>query len=111
MSSQKTALDLLRDIKNRPALYFGNERPFTALIGFLTGVQVGYSIARDDSSIMASDFVPEGFHRFVTERFGRTYPDGGRGWMTFVRENTNTEEEAFELFVSLREEFDTTQSS
>ena len=85
-------------------MYFGTtERPFSLVIAFMTGVQLGQDLA-------GVDFVPEGFHRFVTEKFGQTYPDGGRGWMTFVQENTKSEEEALDLFIRLREEFESRKS-
>ena len=50
--------------------------------------------------------IPDGFHKFVTGYFGRVYPDGGKGWQTFIREHTSTEQEAFELFFCLRDEYE-----
>jgi hypothetical protein len=50
--------------------------------------------------------VPTDFHKFVTERFGRRFPAGGKGWQTFIEENTNNEKEAFALFFQLRAQYD-----
>jgi hypothetical protein len=98
-----TPIEMLRSIQKRPAMYFGtSERPFSSLIAFLSGFETAAHFGR-------IEFVPEDFHRFVTERFGRPYPDGGKGWMTFVRENTKTEEAALDLFIRLREEFEATR--
>jgi hypothetical protein len=50
--------------------------------------------------------VPDDFHKFVTERFGQQFPDGGKGWMTFISEHSSSEQEAFNLFFQIREEYD-----
>ena len=73
---------------------------------FFMGYRFGYGAVRQDGPIPFDELVPPDFHRFVTERYGRTYPDGGKGWQTFIEENTASEQEAFELFFKLREEFE-----
>jgi hypothetical protein len=101
---------LLESIRTKPGLYWGDpEHPFTSLVAFLNGYALGYSEAGSLSPIPPGDLVPDDFHKFVTERFGRRFPDGGKGWMTFVREHTRSEAEAFELFFRLREEYDGNQ--
>src|SRR5688572_20135839 len=107
MRTLDTAKKLLESIHKRPGLYWGGgERPFTSLVAFLSGVQVGYGLAQNHGAIRPSDLVPDDFHKFVTERFGRHFPDGGKGWMTFIAEHTASEQEAFDLFFQLREEYD-----
>jgi hypothetical protein len=49
--------------------------------------------------------VPADFHDFVAKRFSSESPNT-KGWMTLIRENTKTEEEALDLFFRLREEFE-----
>jgi hypothetical protein len=102
--SAKEALECFR---KRPALYWGNsDHPFTSWIAFTSGFQAGHMMALREGAIQPSDLVPEDFNKFVTERFGETFPAGGRGWMSFIREHTSSEQEAFDLFFQLREEYD-----
>ena len=84
----------------------GGERPFTSLVSFLSGYALGFSEGTRSGGISPSDLVPPDFHRFVTERFERTFPDGGKGWMTLIEEHAKSEAEAFELFFQLRDEYD-----
>jgi hypothetical protein len=101
------AAKLLEHIHKRPGLYWGGgDHPFTSLVAFLVGIQVGYAQAMAKGGVRHEDLVPVEFHKFVTERFGQTFPAGGKGWMTFIREHTSSEQEAFDLFFKLREEYD-----
>lgn len=102
-------IELLRQIQKRPAMYFGSsEKPFSLFLAFLSGVGMGHGIDHRFSSLKDSDFAPEGFYEFVAARFAGHYPDGGgtRGWWTFVRENSKSDDEAFDLYIRLLEEFD-----
>ena len=83
----------------------GNERPFTSLVAFLSGYALGFGEGGRRGGIHPADLIPSDFHTFVTERFGRKYPDGGKGWMTLIEEHTGSETEAFELFFRLRDEY------
>jgi hypothetical protein len=99
MNRPETSVEFLRALQKRPTMFFGTaDRPFSSVLAFIAGVQIGPGLAD-------RDFVPEGFHRFVIERFGGD-PHGAKGWMTFVREYSKTEEEALDLFIRLREEFE-----
>ena len=51
----------------------------------------------------------QNFHRFVTERYGHRYPDGGKGWQTIIREHANDEQDAFRLFFELVAECEQSQ--
>ena len=102
-----TARKLLESIRDHTGLYWSNkERPFTSLVAFLNGYQVGFWAGRSRPRIEPFELVPNDFHRFVTERFGRKFPAGGKGWQTFIEENTKSEEGAFALFFQLRDEYD-----
>ena len=108
MEPLDTSGRLLASIRKcRGALYWGGgPRPFTSLVAFLSGYAIGFGEGKREAGIPASDLVPSDFHKFVTERFGQRFPDGGKGWMTFIEENTGSELEAFELFFQLRDEYD-----
>ena len=88
-------------------MYFGEaERAFTSFVAYMAGVEAGLSIVEHQGDIKSYDLVPWDFHKFVTERLGHTFPVGGMGWATFITENTSSEEESFDLFLQLREEYD-----
>jgi hypothetical protein len=100
----KEALDA---IHKRPGMYWGGgDHPFTSWVAFTSGFQIGHDFAHRQGGIAPKDLVPDDFNKFVTERFGETFPAGGRGWMSFIREHTSSEQEAFDLFFQLREEYD-----
>ena len=96
----------LAAIRQRPAFYLGGQDLlFTRLVAFWAGYDTGYNAAK--RGFMTSEqFVPVDFTKFVTEHFGRTFPDGGRGWQMFITENSKSEQEAFDLFFRLREEYE-----
>ena len=73
--------------------------PFTCLVSFI----FGYYAGKDQEYIYTGEIIPHDFHEFVTEYYGKEYPDSGNGWMTFIRENTKSEKEAFNKFFELIE--------
>jgi len=96
----------LQAIRERPNFYFNNsEYPFTSLEAFFVGYESGYAAAKYNHS-RPDESVSRDFTKFVTEKLGRKFPAGGRGWRTFIRENSSSEKEAFDLFFKLREEYD-----
>ena len=108
--------EALNAIRERPGLFLGpSEAKFSTLIGYIFGYEAGFEAgeysARDGAIGMRSLMDGAGFHRFVTEQYGRTFPDGGKGWQTFIRENTQNEEEAFELFFELLSRYETLPSA
>jgi len=69
------------------------------------GYEDGYAGMQHE--LREPDFVaPHGFHQFVSERLGRSWPNA-KGWRILIRERTTTEHEAFEMFFCLRREFET----
>jgi hypothetical protein len=104
--------EALNAFHKRPGMYWGGgDHPFTSWVVFAAGFQIGYEMARREDGIKPQDLVPDDFHKFVTERFGQTFPAGGRGWMSFIREHTSSEQDAFDLFFQLREEYDQTHAA
>jgi len=95
----------LEAIHNRPGMYLGNtDKPFTTLLGFMTGYQCGYAAGKN--GFMAPEhLVPDGFGKFVTEHFGHAFPSG-KGWSMFISENSASEQEAFDSFFRLRAEYE-----
>jgi hypothetical protein len=106
MDKTQTANKLLQHIRTRPAMYFANtEHPFTSLLGFIGGYQVGYEQGKNRHGL-PSELVPFDFHKFVTEYFGEKFPAGGKGWSTFISERTKSEKEAFEMFFGLLDHYE-----
>ena len=102
-SSWKSELNAIRQ---RPGFYMsGCDLPFTRLLAFCSGYDAGHNAALR-GFMSPEQFVPADFTKFVTEYFGATFPAGGRGWQTFITEHTTSEQEAFELFFQLREEYE-----
>ena len=96
----------LEAIRKRPNFFFNNSKyPFTCLQMFLAGYESGFVAAQSNHS-KPEELLPYDFHKFVTEYFGEKFPAGGKGWQTFIEENTTSEKEAFDLFFSLREKYD-----
>ena len=97
---------VLESIRDQPNFYFCNSpQQFTCLVSFLAGYESGYAVAKEGHS-KPEELIPYDFHKFVTEKFGRIFPAGGKGWQIFIRENSSSEKEAFDLFFKLREEYD-----
>ncbi|HTA95753.1 MAG TPA: hypothetical protein VK769_06475 [Verrucomicrobiae bacterium] len=96
----------LEAIRERPNFFFnGSEYPFTCLQMFLAGYESGFAAAKYNHS-KPEELVSRDFTKFVTEKFGKQFPAGGKGWQTFIEENTSSEKEAFDLFFKLREEYE-----
>jgi len=101
MAMTTEAKKLLEAVHRRPGMFWGNsEYPFTSLIAFVMGVQVGGG----------PELVPDDFHPFVAGHFGERWPSP-KGWMLFIREHAASEKEAFELFFRLREEYEQKHSA
>jgi len=97
----------LEAIHKRPGMYLGpSDHLFTRLGGFLAGYEAGFVCCNYKNGPKPEDLVPHNFHKFVTERYGSTFPAGGKGWQYFIKENTSSEEEAFHLFFTLRAEYE-----
>jgi hypothetical protein len=89
--------DLLEHVRRKPGMYWGQtEHPFTSLCAFVSGVQVGGGPC----------LVPEGFAQFVAQRLRERWPTG-KGTMSFIRDHTASEQEAFEFFFQLLDEYET----
>src|SRR5258708_2244400 len=113
MAALDTPESLLSAIHKRPAMFFGGDgkNPFTKLVAFLDGYKLGYETALARSGVTPSELVPVGFNQFVAKHVGVKPPVGGRNWVAFIVEKTRSEEEAFELFFRLRQEYEQEASS
>jgi hypothetical protein len=101
---------LLESIRKHPGMYLGpNKASLAALCAFFTGYQCGYwagSPKPHAPSVPAdSCLLPEDFDQFVAQRLGERWPTGKSMW-SFIREHTETEKEAFELFFRLVDEYE-----
>ena len=101
MSNESSRREQLQAIRHRLSK---EEHPFTCLHAFWCGYQSGYAAATH--GFMRPEYIsPAGFHQFVSERLGRACPNA-KGWPILLREKTASEQEAFELFFRLREEYE-----
>src|SRR5690349_19633102 len=88
--------EILEHVHRKSGMYWGQtEHPFTALCAFMSGVRIGGGPC----------LVPEGFAPFVAQRLGETWPTG-KSSMSFIRDHTASEQEAFELFFQLLHEYE-----
>ena len=100
--------ELLNTVRSRPGLVLGRtEHPFTSLVAFLDGYSFGYGDARAacGAPAEAAGLVPLDFTTFVASQLGCAQP-GGKGWSTFIREQSASEPAAFDLFFRLRESYE-----
>jgi hypothetical protein len=110
MNLPTNSKELLSSIHRLPGIFWGDsDRPFTSLVAFLSGYSLAFQISGCYDGVAPSELVPLGFCQFVSDRFGGTFPEDGRGWMTFIEQNTKSESEAFELFFQLRGEYEQSQ--
>ena len=97
---QKELQAVRRELNRKDRQY-----PFTTLLAFWEGYSAGYNAAQR-GFMTPFQLVPVDFCRFVTEHYGHSFPAGGKGWQTFIKEHTTTEKEAFDLFFQLRDEYE-----
>ena len=97
-------IEKLEAIVRRPALYMGNSNNhFQSLNAFMSGYSFGLKASMKD------EFIPPDFNEFVTHYYiGEWRLSGGRGWMTFIEENTENSEESLQKFLELRKLYEDT---
>ena len=96
------ALRLLRGIRRRPAMYWGKvDNLFDALVAFIAG----FHSAAPAVQPQVARLVPADFHEFVWRRIG-SGPMNGHGWTSAIRLTAKSHREAFDLFFTLREEYE-----
>jgi hypothetical protein len=107
MNGIPTVEEFLNAIQQRPGMYWGGgPHPFTSLVAFLAGFQLGYANGQAEQGVSPSALVPSDFHDFVSSRlYGHPTMDV-EGWTSMIRERTSSEAEAFQLFFQLRFEYD-----
>ena len=107
-SDDNCSPSVLENLIKRPAMYWGNsDNHFHSFIAFLSGYQLAQDdIVDDDARRQLDEIIPPSFHEFVTEYYGHTFPHGGYRWMTFIEENTESDQEALEAFLKLRRLYD-----
>jgi hypothetical protein len=95
-------LRLLRGIRRRPAMYWGEvDNLFDSLVAFIAG----FHHATVAAHTQVSRLVPSDFHEFVWKRIG-SGPMNGHGWTSAIRGTSKSPSEAFDLFFTLREEYE-----
>ena len=89
---------LLQKIRDRPGLYLGEK----SLI-YLYYLILGYEDRAFETDPNYHDCL-DGFDEFVYSYY-YDQPIGTRSWKRFILDNTNTQEEAFDEFYELLDEF------
>ena len=107
-SDDTSDLSILENIVSRPALFWGNsDNHFHSFVAFVSGYQTAFNdLLEEKARLELEEIIPPGFHEFVTEYYGHTFPHGGYGWSSFIEENTESGEEALALFLKLRRLYD-----
>ena len=98
----------LKEIQKRPGMYFGDpEQRFTRLMAFMDGYSLGYQMGSRQDPGWPKDLAPgSGFDEFVCRKFGLEYGADTKGWTRRIRERASSEEEAFDLFFRLFDEYE-----
>jgi hypothetical protein len=88
-------------------MYWGDStNAFDSLVAFI----YGFELARSTGAVPRSSLIPADFHSFVWQRIG-SGPMNGHGWTSAIRMVAKSPREAFELFFTLREEYETRRAS
>lgn len=97
--TESALLEYLRMTEKRPSMYFGSCH-VDHVKQHLDGWRAHRRVFGDDDAFTTSFF--ENFHSFV-----ETYYQDNRtiGWNGLIRENTLTDKDGFEMFLSLVETF------
>lgn len=112
MNDIPTTEELLRAIHQWPGMYWGDgPHPFTSLVAFISGFQIGHTNGRAADGVTPAALVPAGFHDYVSQRLFDRPTSGGEGWMTMIREKSASEADAFRLFFKLRLEYDSRENA
>jgi hypothetical protein len=83
-------------------MYWGDSsNPFESLVAFVAG----FNHALITRGVEGPNLVPGDFDTFVWRRVG-SGPMNGHGWASAIRMAANSPREAFELFFTLREEYE-----
>lgn len=99
--SESALLNYIRMTERRPGMYFGSHH-VDVVKHHLDGWRAHRQAFEDDDAF--ADFFFENFHSFVETH----YPDTRTvGWNGLIRDNTQSEEDGFKMFISLLEKFAT----
>jgi hypothetical protein len=95
--------ELLANIRLRPALSFGVEgHVFSAFLGFLSGVGMAEECIKRGTIDQLHTLVPKNFSQFVAAQYGEGDSPSDLGWSHYIKTHSTSEQEAFDLFISLR---------
>ena len=91
--------EMLSEMKKRPGMYIG-EKSLTPLHHYINGYCHGLSKGSDKKVVFGGGFIS-----FLHERHSELFLQSWWGWWIAILENTSSEEEAFDYFFVLLEEF------
>jgi len=89
-------------------MFWGNaDAPFSCLIAFFVGYKMGCH-SNGVNGVSLDELLPSSFTKFVAVWLGLDWHPA-KNWFTYIREKTLSEDEAFEMFFSLRSSFNSTK--
>jgi len=97
-------IKLLNEIRKKPVLYFGNRRTLADLSNFIFGFVAGREGTNKEIDGSTNWFNPANgsFHDFVVKKYQINF---SQSWSNIIEFHSSSENEAFELFFELLDEF------
>ena len=95
----ESVFDVLAVIRRKPPLYLG-ARSLSRLHGFLGGYESGLGKLK---GMWKDQKTWDGFHSWVAQRLN--FASSTRGWCNMILDRSQTEEDGFDLFFTLLDEF------
>ena len=97
-------IEYLYKIRNKPVLYFGNRRTLTHLSNFIFGFVTGREGTNKEIDVSTNWFntANGSFQEFVVKKYQITF---SQSWYNIIEFHSSSENEAFDLFYKLLDEF------
>lgn len=95
---------ILYEIRKKPVLYFGNRRTLAYLSNFIFGFVIGQEGTNKEIDGSINWFSPSNgsFQDFVVKKYQITF---SQSWDNIIEFHSSSENEAFDLFFKLLDEF------
>ncbi len=95
-------IEFLYKVRNKPVLYFGNRRNLTHLSKFIFGFVTGREGTNKEIDGSTNWFTNGSFQNFVAKKYQITF---SQSWDNIIEFHSSSENEAFDLFFKLLDEF------
>ncbi|MCL2216658.1 MAG: hypothetical protein FWB91_06505 [Defluviitaleaceae bacterium] len=105
-----TPFDYIATLRERPAIFWGNRRSLSYIYFYIQGFLMGRAGTDLGIDKMTADFTAKnGFQSFVANKFNIT--NNAQPWYSIIEFETNSQDEAFDVFYELLNEFFDNQKS